>query len=78
MTERKIRLGIIGVGQIGKQHVNTYCIVPGVDIVAVCDLNQAEAERVAEENDISCSSVLDREVTADEVRQYSKSTAIKI
>jgi predicted dehydrogenase len=46
---RKIRLGIIGVGQIGKSHVNTYKGIPDAEIVAVADLNQAEAKRVAAE-----------------------------
>jgi predicted dehydrogenase len=43
----KIRLGIIGVGQIGKRHVNTYRQIAGAEIVAVADINEAEAGRVA-------------------------------
>ena len=46
---RKIKLGIIGVGQIGKSHVRTYQGVPDCEIVAVADVNKAEAERVAAE-----------------------------
>jgi predicted dehydrogenase len=47
-----IRVGIIGVGQIGKHHVGQYGKVSGVEIVAVSDLNESEAQRVAQENDI--------------------------
>ncbi len=52
MQANPIRVGIIGVGQIGKYHVGNYQKIPGANIVAVADLNEAEAERVAEENTI--------------------------
>jgi len=48
----KIRIGIIGVGQIGKMHIEKYKNIPGAELVAVCDLNEAEAKRVAEHYDI--------------------------
>lgn len=48
----KIRLGIIGVGQIGKSHIRTYQGVPDCEILAVADVNEAEAQRVAAENKI--------------------------
>jgi predicted dehydrogenase len=44
----KIRIGVIGVGQIGKHHLNTYQKIEGAEIVAVCDINEAEARRVSE------------------------------
>ena len=52
MPPSPIRVGIIGVGQIGKHHVNNYQTVPGAEIIAVADINEAEARRVAEANDI--------------------------
>ena len=45
MTD-KMKVGVIGVGQIGKRHVAGYAAMPNVEIVAVADLNQAEVERV--------------------------------
>lgn len=56
----KIRVGIVGVGIIGKHHVNTYrkiaqewsADVGKVEIVAIADINEAEAQRVAQANDI--------------------------
>ena len=43
-----IRVGIIGTGQIGKWHLETYATkVKGVEVVAVCDINADEAKRVA-------------------------------
>ncbi|MHC5033924.1 MAG: Gfo/Idh/MocA family protein [Planctomycetota bacterium] len=45
----EVKLGIIGVGQIGKRHVRRYQAIPGARVTAVCDIDQQEAERVAEE-----------------------------
>ncbi|MDZ4720482.1 MAG: Gfo/Idh/MocA family oxidoreductase [Roseiflexaceae bacterium] len=47
-----INVGVIGVGQIGKQHVAEYAEMSDVKIVAVADLNEAEAQRVAAEHGI--------------------------
>ncbi|MCR2821237.1 Gfo/Idh/MocA family protein [Lederbergia panacisoli] len=49
---RKIRIGVIGVGQIGKSHLNNYANIPDAEIVAVCDVNEQEARRVAEQYNI--------------------------
>ena len=43
----KIRVGIIGVGQIGKAHLDRYTRVPDAAMVAVADINETEAQRVA-------------------------------
>jgi len=51
MTE-PVRIGVIGVGQIGKHHLNTYAKIPSAQIVAVADINEAEARRVAEQFNI--------------------------
>ena len=48
----KIRIGIIGVGQIGKHHIAQYKQVPEAEIVAVADIREDEAHRVAQENGI--------------------------
>jgi predicted dehydrogenase len=46
--ERKLRLGIIGVGQIGKQHLGNWAKIPEVEVVAACDIDKAELDRVAD------------------------------
>ncbi|MGQ9681500.1 MAG: Gfo/Idh/MocA family protein [Anaerolineae bacterium] len=48
----RIRIGIIGVGQIGKHHVAEYMKIPEAEIVAVADVREDEAARVAAENNI--------------------------
>ena len=45
---REIRIGIIGVGQIGKHHLEQYRSVPGARVVAACDIDAPELARVAE------------------------------
>lgn len=45
---RNIRIGVIGVGQIGKAHLELYSKIEGAEIVAICDVNKQEAEKVAE------------------------------
>jgi predicted dehydrogenase len=48
----KVRLGMIGVGQIGKRHVAGYQDIPEAEIVAIADINEAEARRVAQQYNI--------------------------
>jgi len=45
----KIRIGMIGVGQIGKYHLQEYAKIPDAEIVAAADINEAELKRVAAE-----------------------------
>jgi predicted dehydrogenase len=46
-SNRKITVGVIGVGQIGKRHVGLYQEIEGVEVVAIADINAAELDRVA-------------------------------
>ena len=48
----KIRCGIIGTGMIGKTHINRYAEVGEAEVVAVADLREDEAQRVAQEHGI--------------------------
>jgi predicted dehydrogenase len=43
-----VRLGIIGVGQIGKHHLDNYKKIPGVEMVALADIDVPEGKRVSE------------------------------
>ena len=60
----KVRIGIIGVGQIGKQHIHHYQAVPEAEIVAVADLREDEATRVAQEYGIPSTYTNYRELLA--------------
>lgn len=50
--KQKVRLGIIGTGQIGKSHIRNYQEVPDCEILAVADINEPEARRVAAQYNI--------------------------
>jgi predicted dehydrogenase len=43
----KVRIGIIGTGQIAKAHLKRYAQIPEAEIVAVCDIREDEMMRVA-------------------------------
>lgn len=45
---RPIRIGMIGAGQRSQQHLENYLQVPGAEIVAVVDIDEALAQRVAD------------------------------
>ena len=47
-----IRVGVIGVGQIGKHHLNMYTKIAGANVVAAADINEAEGQRAAAQFDI--------------------------
>jgi len=44
---KKVRIGIIGVGQIGKRHLENYAAMDGVELVAASDIDAGELEKVA-------------------------------
>ncbi len=48
MERRKVRVGVIGTGQIGKSHIKRYSEIAGAEMVAVADINLAEAQSVAD------------------------------
>ncbi|WP_410767965.1 Gfo/Idh/MocA family protein [Fontibacillus sp. BL9] len=45
---QKIKIGLIGAGQIGKMHLDQYLSIPGAEVAAICDVNTAEAKTVAD------------------------------
>ncbi len=61
---QRIRLGIIGVGQIGKNHLKTYASIPEAQVVAAADVNTAELARVAETFSIPHATTDFRELLA--------------
>ena len=47
MTERKIPVAVVGVGSLGQHHARIYSEMPGAELVAVIDRDQARAEEIA-------------------------------
>ena len=48
-----IKCAVIGVGYLGRFHAQKLKQMPGVDLIAVCDINQETAVSVAKELDVS-------------------------
>jgi len=48
----RVRLGIVGVGQIGKAHLQTYAKIPAAEMVAAADVDAAELRKVADQFNI--------------------------
>lgn len=51
-SSKKIRMGLIGTGQRGQDHLRKYRKVPNAEIVAAADVNEALAQQVAAEHGI--------------------------
>ena len=49
----EVRIGIIGVGQIGKSHLATYQKIASARVVALADVNADELSRVAAANAVT-------------------------
>jgi predicted dehydrogenase len=49
MTEKRIRVAIVGVGDFGRNHVRVYRELPGAEIAGVYDTNAERAGQVAAE-----------------------------
>jgi predicted dehydrogenase len=47
VKQRKLRVGVIGVGHLGEYHVQKYKAMPDVDLVGVVDANPDRAEEIA-------------------------------
>ncbi len=45
---RKVRVGIIGTGQIGTHHLDIYSKMPDVEVVAACDIDEPKLRNRAE------------------------------
>lgn len=49
----KVKIGIIGTGNIAHMHLNAYRNNPDVEIYALCDINEERVRRVGEEYGVS-------------------------
>lgn len=51
-SEKTIKIGIIGVGQIGKIHLQTYQSISGVEVVGIAGRDPKKTEKVAKDYNI--------------------------
>ena len=69
MTEKPLRVGVVGVGYLGSIHARIYQKMESVDLVAVMDTNAEQGSQVARECD--CSFVQDLDSLLDSVDAVS-------
>jgi predicted dehydrogenase len=50
--QKTIRVGVIGVGQIGKGHIEFYQKIPGAQVVAIADIDEHEMANVSQQFNI--------------------------
>ena len=46
---KNIKVGVIGVGYLGRFHAQKYAALKGVDLVGVADIDSKQSQRVADE-----------------------------
>lgn len=49
MSDKKCRVGVVGVGHLGRFHVQKYADLPDVDLVGVVDINRKQAQEIAKQ-----------------------------
>ena len=52
MSQKKVKLAIIGLGNMGSAHLNTVNNMPSMDVVAVCDNDPKRLEGITEKYEI--------------------------
>jgi predicted dehydrogenase len=51
-TNKKIRIGVVGVGYLGKYHLEKYLGIEGVEVVGICDTNEQTGKKIGADNGI--------------------------
>ena len=49
MKVSKVRVGLVGLGLVAASHIRAYLAHPDAEVVAICDLDAARAEEIAEQ-----------------------------
>lgn len=57
MSDKRLRVGVVGVGHLGSRHAQIYAAMPGVQLAAVCDIDRDRASGLAQS--LGCESVTD-------------------
>jgi predicted dehydrogenase len=74
---KKLRVGVIGVGAMGKHHPRIYSELRGVELVGVADVDERRAAEVAAEYNTAftdCERLLKKKSGCRQHRRPHKST----
>lgn len=69
MTERQLKMAVVGVGSLGQHHARICSEIPEIDLVGVYDVDQKRAAKIAAKCKTKVLSTLDQ--VADEVEAAS-------
>ena len=50
MSDKKIKLGVVGVGHLGQHHARILSSFPNVELIGVVDINEFRAKEIAKSN----------------------------
>lgn len=67
--DKKIRIGVVGIGHLGGYHLQKYAKIDGCEIAAVSDVLMERADKAAEA--YSCKAFADHRVLTDQVDAVS-------
>lgn len=52
----KLKVAVVGVGHLGKEHARVYAELPGIELVGVVDTQRKQAEKIARQYNTQCFS----------------------
>lgn len=58
MSERRVRVGVVGVGSLGRSHARIYAELPGAELAGVYDVDAARAAEVAARHGVRACATL--------------------
>lgn len=71
MKNGKLGVAVIGVGFFGQTHARTYASLPGVDLVAVADVDEARVRATADEHGVAGYTDIDELLARDDIDMVS-------
>jgi len=57
--KQQLKVAVIGVGHLGKHHVEHFYSLKNIALVGVYDIDKARAEKISDKYDITCFSTID-------------------
>ena len=57
--KQQLKIAVIGVGHLGKHHVEHFCSIKNIVLVGVYDIDKVRAEKISDKYDITCFSTID-------------------
>lgn len=68
-SKQQLRVGVVGVGYLGRFHARIYADMPDVELIGVVDIDAARAKEIAEQHD--CRAYTDSRELLDKVDAVS-------